>query len=223
MNTLDSRFLRLGDCFAQKFSKAGTYRYIVTSGAGSCLSAEEGEYTIVVGAGPAGKGKAKGKTQSQNSQQNVLVHLQDGKLVAEPAEIHIKAGDTVIWHTPDAATPGFAVIGQSEQGKFNSGALAVEAVYSHAFGSAGTYCWVDANGGSVQGEIVVEPMKVKHQDDCRKWLDSLSKATLIKVAGKKAEPARVKILAGQTVFWAVEKASGISITDSRMVAGRAAK
>jgi plastocyanin len=218
MNSLDSRFLRLGDCFAQKFSKAGTYKYIVTAGAGSCLSAAEGEYTIVV---TSAKGKE--KKASESSQHNVIVRLKDGSLVAEPARTEIAVGDTVLWHTSDAATPGFAVIGEGKEGSFSSGALAVEAVYSHAFGSAGTYQWVDANGSNLRGEIVVEQMEIKERNDCLKWIDTLSKGTLIHIVGGKVEPSKVKILTGQTVFWAVEKAAGISITDSRLLVRKAGR
>jgi plastocyanin len=223
MNSLDSRFLRLGDCFAQKFSEPGTYRYIVTAGAGSCLPAAEGEYTVVVAPGPASGAKKKEEHSSASSQQNVAVRLQEGKLVAEPAQVEVNVGAMVLWHTPDAATPGFTVIGEGPGGSFSSGALAVEAVYSHAFGAAGNYRWVDANGGSLGGEVVVERMESKQPDDCRKWVDSLKKGTLIKVVGERAEPSTVKILAGQTVFWAVERAPGISITDSRFLARKAAR
>ena len=219
MNSLDSRFLRLGDCFAQKFSKAGTFKYIVTSGAGACLPAKDGEFTVVVKAAPQAKAHAK----PASKQQTVTVRLQDGKLVADPARVEINAGDTVLWHTPDAATPGFAVIGEAENASFSSGALAAEAVYSHAFGAAGTYGWVDANGGGLKGEIVVENMAIKQPQDCRKWIDTLSQGTLITIVGEKVNPPTVKILAGQTVFWAVEKASGISITDSRLVARKSVR
>ncbi len=212
MNSLDSRFLRLGDCFAQKFSKAGRYKYIVTAGSGACLSGAEGEYTILVSSA-----RGKEKKESGSRQHNVSVRLRDGSLVAEPARLEVREGDTVLWHTPDAATPGFAVIGEGKEGSFSSGALAVEAVYSHAFGSPGKYQWVDANGSNVHGEIIVEQLEIKQRDDCRKWIDALSKGTLIHVVRGKAEPSKVRILTGQTVMWAVEKAAGISITDSRLV------
>jgi hypothetical protein len=75
---------------------------------------------------------------------------------------------------------------------------------------------VDAHGGRLRGEVNVRNLEVRHPEDCKKWLDTLSKGTLIKVAGDRCEPERVEILAGQTVFWAVEKAAGISITDSRL-------
>lgn len=212
MNSLDSRFLRLGDCFVQKFSKAGTYKYIVTAGPGSFLPGTEGKNAVVVE-----PSKGKEKEGSESGQHVVVVRLKDGNLVAEPARLEVGLGDTVLWHTPDRATPGFAVIGEGKEGTFSSAALAAEAVYTHAFGSPGTYEWVDANGSSLRGEIVVEQMEVKQPHDRRKWVESLAKGTLIHIVGEKAEPSRVKILSGQTVFWAVEKAAGISITDSRLV------
>lgn len=220
MSSLDSRFLRLGDCFAQKFSRPGTYKYIVTTGAGACLPASEGEYEIVVAALGAGKTHAAEQKGPGSEQHNVAVREHEGKLTAQPARLEIKQGDTVLWYTPDASAPGFAVVGIGEEGSFSSGALTAEAVYSHAFGLPGTYKWIDANGGTPRGEVVVEQMEMRHGDDCRKWLESLSKGTLIKVAGGKAELASVRILAGQTVFWAVEKADGISITDAGTLEGR---
>jgi plastocyanin len=213
MNSLDSRFLRLGDCFVQKFSKPGTYNYIVTAGSGSCLSGAEGQNTIVVEAAQ----KKEKRAASERGQHNVVVRQGNGDLVAEPSHVKISVGDSVLWHTTDAATPGFAIIGESKKGSFSSAALALEAVYTHAFGSAGTYEWVDANGSNLRGEVIVEQMEMKQPNDCRKWIEGLSKGTLIHVVGGKAEPSKVKIFAGQTVFWAVEKASEISITDSRFI------
>jgi plastocyanin len=213
MSTLDSRFLKLGDCFAQKFSTPGTVKYIVTAGTGGCLRVGESAYTIEVK--PGGSKKAKGKGSS--TQQNVIVRLQGTTLTAEPGHLEIKVGDTVLWHTPDAAAPGFVVVGEGGKNSFNSGALSVESVYSHAFGAPGTYEWVDANGRSVHGVVRVKNFEVKKSDDYCKWMESLSKGVLIHVVGGKSEPSRVDIFAGQTVFWAVERASGISITDSRFL------
>jgi hypothetical protein len=70
---------------------------------------------------------------------------------------------------------------------------------------------------ALKAPVLVEQMEMKQPNDCRKWIEALSKGTLIHVVGDKAEPSKVKIVAGQTVFWAVEKAPGISITDSRFV------
>src|SRR5438132_5562891 len=173
MNVLDSRFLRLGDCFAQKFSRPGNFKYIVTTGAGSCLPVGESPYTILVK--PPNVHKAKG------GQHYVVVRQRGVTLEAEPAQIEIETGDMILWHTPDAVTPGFAVVGEGEAGEFSSSALAFEAVYSHAFGSAGHYEWVDAHRGRVKGEINVRSLEVRQPEDRREWLKSLSEGTLIKV------------------------------------------
>lgn len=208
MNDLDSRFLKLGDCFAQKFSRPGTYRYIVTTAAGACLPVREDTYTIVV--------KPR-NSKSDGGQHNVVVNTESGKLVAQPPEIVIEAGDVVLWHTLDAATPGFAVVGECEGKKFDSTALTAEALYSHAFGTPGRYVWVDAHRGKLRGEINVRAVDSCKPEDRKDWLEALRKGTLITVAGHRSEPEHVEILAGQTVFWAVEKAEGISITDTRLV------
>src|SRR6516162_7558235 len=108
MNDLDSRFLRLGDCFAQKFSWPGSYRYTVTTAAGACLPVSEGAYTILV------KPRSAGGKGGQHRQHNAVVKQEGATLVADPAELEIEAGDMVLWHTPDATTPGFAVVGEGE-------------------------------------------------------------------------------------------------------------
>jgi plastocyanin len=169
----------------------------------------DGAYTITVGPRPS-----KVETSRQH---NVLVRLKNSMLVAEPATLQIDAGDMILWHTPDGATHGFAVVGEGDAGNFNSGALTDESVYTHAFGLPGLYEWVDAHGGRARGQILVKTVEAKKLNDCKKWLEALGKGSLITINGEKAEPKQVEILAGQTVFWAVQKASGISITDAKLL------
>jgi plastocyanin len=209
MNSLDSRFLRLGDCYAHKFGKPGTARYVLSAAAGHCMPTGDGAYTITVG--------PRASKAATSRQHNVLVRLKNSILVAEPPALHIDAGDMVLWHTPDGAAHGFAVIGEGDAGNFNSGALTDESVYTHAFGLPGLYEWVDAHGGRVRGQILVKTVEAKKLNDCKKWLEALGNGSLITINGEKAEPKQVEILAGQTVFWAVQKASGISITDAKLL------
>jgi plastocyanin len=213
MNVLDSRFLRLGDCYAQKFSKPGTVHYAVTIGAGAGLPLDNDSYTIEV------KRPAKGPDAKNKpiTQYNVVVTLQNGALTAEPAHLEIETGDVVLWHTTDAATPGFAVVGEQGKETFSSSALRDDAIYTHAFGVPGHYEWVDANGDKVCGEIIVKNFEATKPEHHKKWLTTLSKGTQIKIDGAKASPRKVEIVIGQTVFWFVEKARGISITDARLV------
>jgi len=44
----------------------------------------------------------------------------------------------------------------------------------------------------------------------------LAKGTVVLIRGDKIEPAQVEISVGQTIFFAVEKADGITITDRRL-------
>ena len=99
MNSLDSRFLALGDCFAQKFSKPGTIRYVVTAATGLCLPIPEDSCSIVVKPGK----------ERENKQHNVVVSFQGEAFIADPPHLEIATGDMVLWHTPDASAPGFAI------------------------------------------------------------------------------------------------------------------
>jgi hypothetical protein len=48
----------------------------------------------------------------------------------------------------------------------------------------------------------------------------LSKGTVVTIADDRAAPADVEIVTGQTVFFAVTKSRGISITDERLLGPR---
>lgn len=208
MNTLDSRVLQYTDCYAQKFAKPGQIRYQITTAAGACLPVEETDFSIEV------KACTGHKTGRQHT---VIVRRERQRFVAEPAQLQIEVGDVVLWCAADASVSGFAVRGAGDCTRFDSAALASEAVYTHAFGAPGSYKWVDANKGVVSGVVEVRSLDANNRNDCENWVRALAKGTLITICGNKATPERVEILAGQTVFWAVESASGISITDARLV------
>lgn len=210
MDTLDSRSLRYIDCFAQHFTTPGKVIYRITTLAGACLPVEErGEFTIEV--------KAQTEKGGEGQQHNVQVLKKGDKFVAEPAHLEIRAGDMVLWNTPDPGISGYAVVGRGPGGSFNSTALTSEALYTHAFGTPGEYKWVDANNGKVSGVIIVRSMDSKNQEECAVWTDALSKGSVIIIEGDNARPRKLEILTGQTVFWAVQKAPGISITDARLI------
>lgn len=206
MNDLDSRFLRLGDCYAQRLTKPGTYKYVLTPAGSGSPPLSGDTYAISV------------RPDKGTGAQHYVVVRQRGKtLLAEPAELVIQSGDIVLWHTLEAATPGFAVLGLGEMGELNSSSMKVEALYSHAFGSPGRYGWGDANGGRARGEVEVRAFDLRQQKDHKKWVASLAKGTVIKVTGDKAAPARVQVVVGQTVLWLVDKVAGITITDARLL------
>src|SRR5258708_18581190 len=201
MNALESRFLGWGDAYARDVGRPGSGRYALTAAAGQCMPAGDGAYTITVGPSPSKK--------ETNRQHNVLVRQNNSTLVAEPPSLQIDAGDMILWHTPDGAAHGFAVVGEGDAGNFNSGALTDESVYTHAFGLPGLYEWVDAHGGKVRGQIRVKTVEAKERNDCKKWLEALGKGALITINGEKAEPQQVSILSGPAAFLAVSKPSRI--------------
>jgi plastocyanin len=204
--TLDSRVLTYLDCYAKKFSRAGRVEYRLLTGAGACVP-EDAAFTIDVS----------GREEGESRQHDVEVRFVDRTLTAEPAHLDIQPSDIVLWHANDLTVPGFTVRGTAPDGDFDSGAMEEEAVFTHAFGSAGTYEWVDANAGAVRGTVEVVDPERQRQKDCEKWVESLGEGALVHITSGKVKPERIQILTGQTVFWAVEKAPGISITDTRLL------
>lgn len=211
MDTLDSRSLSYIDCFAQRFPTAGKVHYRLSTLAGACLPVgDDGEFSIEV--------KARSDKGGEPEQHNVQVFKKGNKFVAEPSHLEIRAGDMVLWNTPDPGVSGYVVVGEGAGGKFSSSALSEEALFTHAFGTPGEYKWVDANKGKLSGVVVVRSLDTKNKDECQKWLSALEQGSVIVIEGDTVRPKKVEILAGQTVFWAVQKAAGISITDARLVA-----
>jgi plastocyanin len=205
MDSLDSRSLRYVDCFAQRFSKPGKVVYELTT-AGPRLPVEQETFTINVAKGASREG----------SQHTVVVRPSGGRLRPEPEHLDIEVGDTVLWNTPDASLPGYVVRGKGPGGAFDSSALRDDALYTHAFGLPGTYGWLDANGGELSGEVVVEAPDPRDKRAAERWRDALRTGTLVKVSAKTVRPRSVTILLGQTVFWAVSGAGGVTITDARL-------
>ena len=207
MTTLDSRRMTYLNCFGQKFSKPGTYRYRITSSSTSGLD-RDARFSIDVkpAASPA-------KIQ----QHDVAVRLEGRELVADPPFVSINAGDLVVWNTPDSSIAGYLIEGEGSGLSFSSARLTREAVYTHAFGVPGTYRWRDANGGKLGGTVEVVSGETDSPESARKWLEDLASPTLIRVRGDRATPEKVQILTGQTVAWAIEEAAGISVTDASVV------
>ncbi len=208
MNTLDSRFIRLGNCFAHRFSAGGTFAYAL-SPIPTSLAAHHGErpdQAVIVAAGH-------GEKQRQH---HINVTVADGELTARPAELHVSAGDLVVWSADRSVTFGFRVRGRIEDELVDSASLRTESIFTHAFGLPGSYEWADANGSSLRGQVRVATADTAagHEE----WLGRLEQGTLIHVRGDRAEPETVDIVAGQTVVWAVQDAPGVSITDTSLIA-----
>lgn len=205
VNTLDSRFLRLGDCFAHRFSNPGTFRYMIAVLPSSFSAHHEGDsglstVTVVPSSG------------APQTTHYVSVSARQA-LTAAPDRITVTAGDLVVWSPDKSVAFGFRVRGKIEALTVDSGSLRTESIFTHAFGSSGRYRWRDANGSALHGEVRVGTAG----DDHEAWLERLKDGTLVHVRGDRAEPESVEITVGQTVVWAVEDAPGVTITDTTLL------
>jgi plastocyanin len=207
VSSLDSRSLTYLNCFGRRFGEPGEVRYRLVSAAVGCQPAE-GDLPFVIGVAD-GKG---------GEQHDVTVRLDDNRLTADPPELRIAAGDLVLWHS-DASTPGYAVQGEGKAGAFDSASLDSETLFTHAFGSPGDYEWRDAHDGSVGGVVRVGSLDSRDPKQCREWMQALGEGTVVVIEGDRPDPAEVSILAGQTVFFAVAAAKGITITDASLLPG----
>lgn len=219
---LDSRALRNIDCYSQRFMKAGTYPYALIP-AGSVGASSDFPYQVVV------VEKSSGRDEGDVHQASVRVsfvkerrgeccddHLYDsGRFVPDEEQVTIEAGDMVLWNSPDAATRPFAVDGQKQF--FGSAVLTNECGYSHVFMTPGEHQWEDALGSGLRGVVRVADPRTGNPDDLRAWQSQLGDGTLVMIGDDGPTPPEVDILLGQTVFFAVAKASGVSITHSSLV------
>ena len=210
MDTLDSRVLSYVDCFARRFAKAGTVKYGITSASVRCGLHDENAFVIEV--------KERREPGGEGSQHDVTVKMKAGRFAVEPAKLSIQAGDVVMWHGANSGVPGFIVSGQAGDQRFSSASLDAESLFTHAFGVPGTYEWGDVGKSKIGGRIVVRDLDTQSKEDCERWMKSLSQGALVTIKGK-ADPQQVEIVTGQTVFFAVVDAPGITITDQRLKAG----
>jgi plastocyanin len=209
---LDSRALRLTDCFGQRFMRPGEYRYaLAASGAGDAVD----ELPFVV---RAVETTTKGKPVAPTGigQTTLDVHWDGRRFVPDRPDVTVQVGDMVMWHGSDLAGRPFVVRGEKEF--FASDRLLNESGYSHVFSAPGAYTWADAYGSGLRGVVHVALPAVRTQEDVAKWRSRLATGTVVTIAGDKAEPAEVKVVLGQTVFFVVTKGSGISITDTDLLA-----
>jgi plastocyanin len=208
MNSLDSRYLRLGDTFAHRFVHPGTYRYTVGTPGGLAPPDHHPAFEVVVA---AEKGDA-----SQTHYVTVCYSM--GVFGVDPTSLQIKNNDVILWSTPSATTPSFSVQGASKTAHFDSAELPANSMYSHAFGVTGEFEWRDAQDPKIGGFITVTAPPACHTQAHRTaYLRTLSEATLVMIDAPKAHPKRVKVLLGQTVFFAVRTGHGISIVDKTLL------
>lgn len=200
-NVLDSRSIGLGDAFGQRFMKEGTFYYDIAA-AGTGRVVHDHPHEIVVKGSPS---------DHQMEQHTVLVSQRDSTPRPDRARLEIRAGDLVVWTSVDRDISRFEIIGQKEF--FGSSSLVNECGYSHRFVRSGTYEWRDAHGGKARGVVRVNDPKVGDAAALERWKKKLANAKLVMINDGKVEPAQVTVEMGQTVYFAVVKGKGISVTD----------
>ncbi|MFM9828991.1 MAG: hypothetical protein ACKVOB_09660 [Sphingomonas sp.] len=206
-NDLDSRALGRADCYAQRFMRTGDYRYNIVPAYGQALSTD---YPFVVHVKePEGKSKKEGAM----TQHTLRVSTDGRSFSSAPASLTITVGDMVVWN--GGGSVPFAVVGEAEF--FNSHRMVNECGFSHAFGMAGTYEWRDAYGSKIGGIVRVRDPDCKKDPDMRRWRETLAKGNLVMIADGKVDNAELDIVTGQTVFFALVKTPGISITDAKLL------
>lgn len=205
MTTLDSRLLHFTDCFAHRFSTPGTFRYDVSPLPSMFVRRQDDkdeDLQVVVLPG-----------EGSQRQHHLTVSVVRGRLTVAPHRLEISAGDLVCWSADRSVTTGYVVRGRINSDTVDSTELHHESVFTHAFGLPGDIEWMDARGSGLRGRVRVVQPDEKDERHAR-WGSSIAQGTLIHVRGEQAEPAEIEILVGQTVFWAIEDAPGVTITDS---------
>jgi plastocyanin len=220
---LDSRALRNTDCYGQRFMTPGTYPYALVP-AGGVGASSDFPYVVEVIERSSDGG------EDVMHQASVTVRFvkerrgdccderasNPGRFVPNVDRVTVEAGDMVIWNSPDAATRPFAVEGQKEF--FASAALTNECGYTHVFTTPGDHEYVDAHGSGLGGVVRVTDPQPRNPEELRAWQSKLGEGTLVMISDGRPDPAEVDIMLGQTVFFAVVKGPGVSITDAAVVA-----
>ncbi len=202
LQNFDNRALGPTDAYGQRFLREGTYRYDVAAAGCGELSIEYPHKIRV----SEGKGDME--------QHTVMLATEKGRLRPDPSKLSIKTGDLVTWACREQSAPAFEVVGDHDF--FGSARLFNESGYAHAFGTAGEYTWMDAYGSGLSGTVRVVDPRCRTKEEFAEWQARLGQGQLVMISGSKAEPADVEILTGQTIYFAVTKSPGISITDSRL-------
>ena len=200
----DSRALRYTDCYGQRFLKEGRFAYN-TLPLGAQILNDERPYVVNV----------RSCTSDAKMIQSTVSLAWDGRcFVPDQVELEIEAGDLVLWHCPTPTAPAYTVVG--DKAFFSSATLASECGYSHAFTVPGTYEWADALGSGVGGTVVVTDPSMDSDPKIARWKRTLTKGELVMIGDGKADPARVQIVTGQTVFFAVSRGP-VTVTDRALI------
>ena len=206
-NNFDSRALGRADCYAQRFMRAGDFYYNVVPGHGQAMSTD---YPFIIHV------EENAKKPATMTQHSLTVTARARGFSVGSTPLNIALGDMVVWN--GGGDVPFAVVG--DQDFFSSYKMVNECGFSHAFGIPGDYHWRDAFGSELSGTVRVRDPECKEDRDLKAWRESLSKGNLVMINEGKADRTALDIYTGQTVFFALIKTQGISITDSRLLENR---
>src|SRR3954471_15384300 len=204
-NDLDSRALGRLDCYGQRFMRPGDYRYDIVPAHGRAISTDR-PYLVRVKSGEGEAGM---------NQHDVRITHADGGWRPSHCELTVNVGDLVLWNCPDADRP-YAVVGDHDF--FGSDRLVNECGFSHVFGTAGVFHWVYSHGGAASGTVRVRQPDCTGEAGMKRWQEALAEGSLVMIGEDGPAPREIDIIAGQTVYFAVVKTGGISITDERLLA-----
>lgn len=200
MDFLNSQHLTPHDAFIHPFREAGTFTY--SARVSDFGNSKEG--VIVVQAAKAAIGKGE--------QHDIVLHWDTAACVFVPRDEDmkkvIKQNDFIVFHF-DQAEPGqptcFILGHDGDKVEFDSRHLRSHQVFSHFFLAPGDYSYRlghEVHRVSVTGhqQFPVEEHEKRAQE-----------AVVIMVAGDNPSVKHAKIVAGQTVIWAIEKGENVSI------------
>lgn len=211
---LDSRMLGQVNTFIQKVTEPGDLVIDLRDAvAGFVPLNEDAPMKMKVKASR----KSAAELRNGGKQHDLPIRFDKGKFEATEPPQGVEQGDVLVFHPADRGQRHFAVSGRVGERSFSSTELVDQAVYTHAFGRAGTYRWADANGSKVGGEIVVRDDPATGKQGAERAIERMAEGAVVHIVGDDVTPRKLEITTGQTVFFAVEKTKGITITDVRLL------
>jgi plastocyanin len=201
MDSIDSRHLTNHDGFLQLFTEDDVFQYHVTAAPRGLTPQHEPAFELEVKPGGSKKGAG--------TQHRVAVAWDpvNGHYVADPPRLEIAQNDFVMWHCDRmVGTPPYRVSGKGRKGDFDSTALGPNAVFTHFFLQPGSYDY-QVNGRGAFGVEVLDHRALPSND----YLKRAAVAPVVQIKKGKPDPARIEVVAGQTVVWAVENERDVVI------------
>jgi|SRR3954452_17696045 plastocyanin len=203
MDTVNSRYLTSQNGFLQLFPSPDEFAYYLTTTPEGITTSHESAFRLTVKAGKARKGNG--------SQHDVKVNWDGRCYVPTPAELKIEANDYVMWHCEQmAGSPPFAVRGQGKKSSFSSSALGPNAAFTHFFLTPGEVKY-QVNGKGNYTIHVTDHRQVEKSEYDRRT----AQLPIIQIQDGKATPAKLDVVAGQSVIWTVENDEGVTIVSGR--------